>query len=43
MSLNIHIDLAKSKHVCFSPKKGRSDTALYPEIMLILKHYGNDI
>ena len=41
--LNIQIDIAKSIHVCFSPKKGRSDTASYPENMIILKQYGNNI
>ena len=29
-------NMRKSIHICFSLKKGRSDTALYPEDMMAL-------
>ena len=41
--LGIQFVIEKSIHVCFSPKKGRSDMALYPKDMIVLKRYNNDI
>ena len=42
-TLYIQIDIAKSIHVCFSSKEGRSDTALYLVITIVYKRYGNDV
>ena len=33
---NIGVLIRKSMHICFSLKKGSSDTALYPKDMIVL-------
>ena len=33
---NMNIVMKKSIHICFSPKKGRSDMASFPEVMIVL-------
>ena len=36
---NMGILMRKSIHICFSLKKGRSDTASYPKDMIVLCRY----